>query len=72
MMGMFNLFIVLPQIASSSLLDYLLKHFLQNEAMNILIFGGASMGVAALLTLLVVSFKSGAEPLVSGNAGNSH
>ena len=57
MMGMFNLFIVLPQIAASSLLGWLLKTFLHNEPMNILVLGGASLGVAALLTLLVVSFQ---------------
>jgi maltose/moltooligosaccharide transporter len=58
MMGMFNLFIVLPQIAASSLLGWILKTFLHSEPMNALVLGGTSMGLAALLTLLVVSFKS--------------
>jgi maltose/moltooligosaccharide transporter len=58
MMGMFNLFIVLPQIAASSLLGWLLKNWLHSEPMNVLYLGGASMGLAALLTLLVVSFKT--------------
>jgi maltose/moltooligosaccharide transporter len=57
MMGMFNLFIVLPQIVASSLLGFLLKHFLHSEPMNALVLGGASMGLAALLTLLVVTVK---------------
>lgn len=57
MMGMFNLFIVLPQIVASSLLGYILKQFLHSEPMNALVLGGASMGVAALLTLLTVNFK---------------
>jgi maltose/moltooligosaccharide transporter len=57
LMGMFNLFIVLPQIAASSLLGFILKNYLHGEAMNALVLGGASMGLAALLTLLVVSFK---------------
>ena len=57
MMGMFNLFIVLPQIVASSLLGFILKNFLHSEPMNALVVGGASMGLAALLTLLVVSFK---------------
>ena len=72
MMGMFNLFIVLPQIAASSLLGFALKHFLHNEPMNALVLGGASMGLAALLTLLVVSFKkTGADPLpVTGGGGH--
>jgi maltose/moltooligosaccharide transporter len=57
MMGMFNLFIVLPQIAAASLLGWILKSYLHSEPMNALILGGASMGLAALLTLLVVTFK---------------
>ncbi len=58
MMGMFNLFIVLPQIAASSLLGLVLKTFLHSEPMNALVLGGASMGLAALLTLLVVTYPS--------------
>jgi maltose/moltooligosaccharide transporter len=71
MMGMFNLFIVLPQIVASSLLGFVLKHFLHSEPMNALVVGGASMGLAALLTLLVVSFKKTAGVVVvSASAGH--
>ncbi len=71
MMGMFNLFIVLPQIAASSLLGYILKNYLHSEPMNALVLGGASMGLAALLTLLVVSFKkTGAQFSAQGGAGS--
>jgi maltose/moltooligosaccharide transporter len=62
MMGMFNLFIVLPQIAASGLLGYILKHCLHSEPMNALVLGGASMGLAAVLTLLVVNFQKTARP----------
>ena len=71
MMGMFNLFIVLPQIAASSLLGGILKHFLHNEPMNALVVGGASMGLAALLTLLVVSFKGHGGELPAGVGGSA-
>jgi maltose/moltooligosaccharide transporter len=71
MMGMFNLFIVLPQIAASSLLGFILKNFLHNEPMNALVLGGASMGLAAVLTLLVVNFKhTGAQTLPAGGGGH--
>ncbi len=71
MMGMFNLFIVLPQILASSLLGFLLKHFLHSEPMNALVLGGASMGLAALLTLLVVNVRrTGGQLVVSGAAGS--
>ena len=73
MMGMFNLFIVLPQIAASSLLGYILKHYLHSEPMNALVLGGTSMGLAALLTLLVVTFKTtGAEPQPITGGGSGH
>ena len=70
MMGMFNLFIVIPQIVASSLLGFVLKHFLHDEPMNALVLGGASMGLAALLTLLVVRIKKpAAEPVAPSLAG---
>ncbi|MGA2246077.1 MAG: MFS transporter [Verrucomicrobiota bacterium] len=70
MMGMFNLFIVVPQLAASGLLGAVLKHFLHGEPMNALVVGGASMCLAALLTALVVSFKGAAAgpPPASGSA----
>jgi maltose/moltooligosaccharide transporter len=71
MMGMFNLFIVLPQIVASSLLGLILKHWLHSEPMNALVLGGASMGLAALLTLLVVTVKQpGGEFAAPGLAGS--
>ncbi len=70
LMGMFNLFIVLPQIVASSLLGWILKTCLHDEPMNALVLGGASMGLAALLTLLVVTFKkAGGESGAPGMAG---
>lgn len=71
MMGMFNLFIVLPQIAASSLLGFALKHFLNNEPVNAVVLGGASMGLAAVLTLAVVSFK-GKAPATAAVASAAH
>lgn len=72
MMGMFNLFIVVPQVAASSLLGFILKHFLNNEPMSALLLGGASMGLAALLTLLVVTFKKSGEETTVARGGGAH
>ena len=72
MMGMFNLFIVLPQIAASSLLGFILKTFLHSEPVNALALGGASMGLAALLTLLVVNSKTTGAPLPATGSGSGH
>ena len=72
MMGMFNLFIVLPQIAASSLLGGILKYFLHSEPMNALVVGGVSMCLAALFTLLVVSFKGTGAELPASPGGGAH
>jgi maltose/moltooligosaccharide transporter len=52
-MGIFNFFIVIPQIAAAGVLGSLMKHFLGNDAMNAVLLGGASMLIAAVVTLLV-------------------
>ncbi|HEX9046213.1 MAG TPA: MFS transporter [Verrucomicrobiae bacterium] len=70
MMGLFNLFIVLPQIAASSLLDMALKKFLNNDPANMLVLGGASMGLGALLTLTVVSFQG--KALAPATTASAH
>ena len=71
MMGLFNLFIVLPQITASSLLGVTLQYFLHGEPMNVLVLGGASMGLAALFTLLFVSFE-GDHLALPANPGGTH
>jgi maltose/moltooligosaccharide transporter len=52
-MGIFNFFIVIPQIAAAGVLGLLMKHFLGNDAMNAILLGGGSMIIAAITTLLV-------------------
>ena len=52
-MGVFNFFIVLPQILASVGLGAVMSRFLGNDAMKALLLGGASMLLAAVLTLRV-------------------
>jgi maltose/moltooligosaccharide transporter len=52
-MGIFNFFIVIPQIAAAGVLGSLMKYVLGNDAMNAILLGGTSMIVAAVVTLLV-------------------
>jgi maltose/moltooligosaccharide transporter len=52
-MGVFNFFIVLPQILASVGLGWVMERFLGNDATKALLLGGASMLLAALLTLRV-------------------
>jgi maltose/moltooligosaccharide transporter len=69
MMGLFNLFVVIPQIVASSLLGFALKYLLNNDPAKAVALGGASMALAALLTLLLVNFKKSAvAPLPAAGA----
>ncbi|MDB6169305.1 MAG: major facilitator superfamily 1 [Verrucomicrobia bacterium] len=52
-MGMFNFFIVVPQILASALLGLLVRTVFHGHAIDALVMGGISMVVAALLMLRV-------------------
>lgn len=52
-MGIFNFFIVIPQIAAAGILGYIMHAFLNNEAINALLLGGCSMALSGLLALTV-------------------
>jgi maltose/moltooligosaccharide transporter len=52
-MGIFNFFIVIPQIVAAGLLGFCMRHFLGNHSINAIVLGGGSMLLAAALVLLV-------------------
>lgn len=52
-MGIFNFFIVIPQIAAAGLLGYIMHTFLNNEAINALLLGGGSMILSGILAMMV-------------------
>src|SRR5262249_2969793 len=52
-MGVFNFFIVIPQILASLGLGLLMKHLLGDNPMNAVLLGGCSMGVAGFCVGLV-------------------
>ncbi|HEY0503758.1 MAG TPA: MFS transporter [Lysobacter sp.] len=52
-MGIFNFFIVIPQLVAASLLGFLLKHFLGGQPIQALAIGGISLIVAGLCVLRV-------------------
>jgi maltose/moltooligosaccharide transporter len=49
-MGIFNFFIVIPQIVASLGLGWVMSHWLNNDRMLAVVIGGVSLGIAALLT----------------------
>lgn len=52
-MGIFNFFIVIPQILAASLLGFIVKYLFDGQPIYALILGGISLMVAGLLTLRV-------------------
>ncbi len=52
-MGIFNFFIVIPQITAAAILGFLVRHLMGNEAIYALLAGGVSMFIAALLVMFV-------------------
>lgn len=52
-MGVFNFFIVIPQIVAAGILGFILKSFFGNISIYALIIGGVSMMIAGLLCLIV-------------------
>lgn len=52
-MGIFNFFIVIPQIFASLGLGWVMEHLLGNDRMTAVVLGGVSLGLAAILTVRV-------------------
>ncbi len=52
-MGVFNFFIVIPQLVAATILGFLVQQFFGGHAIYALIIGGCSMILAGLLTLRV-------------------
>ena len=60
-MGLFNFFVVIPQIVSGVVLGYFTKHVFGGHAVNTLVLGGACMLLAAVLTLFVTDRAKAAD-----------
>ena len=52
-MGIFNFFIVIPQILAASILGFLVRDLFKGESIYALVTGGISMFIAAVLILFV-------------------
>jgi maltose/moltooligosaccharide transporter len=59
-MGLFNFFIVIPQIVSGLVLGFVTKYWFHGHAVKTLMLGGVCMAVAGVLTLIV---RDEAEPV---------
>jgi maltose/moltooligosaccharide transporter len=57
MMGIFNLFIVVPQVIASGLLGDVIDLFFAGKPMSAMYIGGVSFAIAAITTVLVVTYR---------------
>lgn len=59
-MGLFNFFIVIPQLVAASALGFALRAWLGGNPMHVLVLGGVSLFVAGLCVLRVPAHQEGA------------
>jgi len=72
MMGMFNLFIVFPQVIASSLLGKVIEIFFANKPMNAMIIGGVCFAIASVTTIFVVTYKKNTTGDNAIKVGSGH
>lgn len=68
-MGVFNLFIVIPQVTQNLLTPQIYKPLLGGDALNAVVFGGISMLIAAVTVLIV---KDVGEQKIEAVSGGEH
>jgi maltose/moltooligosaccharide transporter len=61
-MGIFNFFIVLPEIIASLFFGWIMQHLLNNDRMLAVQIGGAMMILAAVLCYIIVQDKGKPTP----------
>jgi maltose/moltooligosaccharide transporter len=70
-MGVFNLFIVIPQIVMSFIVPNIFNNILGKDPLNVVLLGGFSLLIAAA-TVLIVRDKPGSAPPGEVISGDSH
>ena len=63
-MGIFNIFIVVPQLVAATILGLILKHLFAGEAVWALVIGGVSFFIAAICALFVKEPRSSPSSLL--------
>jgi maltose/moltooligosaccharide transporter len=53
-MGVFNFFIVIPQLIASAILGYIIKDIFQEQAIYALVIGGVAMVIGGVLNFIVI------------------
>ena len=69
-MGVFNLFIVIPQVVMSFLIPQIYEGVLGGRPINVVVLGGVSMLIAAAMVFIVKDV--GAARIETATAGGGH
>jgi maltose/moltooligosaccharide transporter len=69
-MGIINMMIVIPMFIQTTTFGYIMKHFLNNDSTKAILFAGALLLIAAMLTLLIKAKKVTGENVLSGGGGH--
>ena len=69
-MGIINMMIVLPMLLQTLTFGYVYKNIIGNKPANAILFAGAFLIIAALLTLLIKSGKPSADPGIRLSGGH--
>jgi maltose/moltooligosaccharide transporter len=56
-MGIFNFFIVLPEIIASIFFGYIMEHFLNNDRLVAVQIGGILLALAAIVCAIIITEK---------------
>jgi len=59
-MGLFNFFIVIPQLVAASALGFALREWLGGNPLHVLVLGGVSLFIAGLCVLRVPAHQESA------------
>ena len=71
MMGIFNLFIVIPQVIASSLLGKVIEIFFSGKPMSAMFIGGICFAIASAATIAVVSYKKNIPVLTADKSSKN-
>jgi maltose/moltooligosaccharide transporter len=69
-MGIINMMIVIPMFIQTTTFGYVMKHFLNNDSSKAILFAGALLLIAAVLTLLIKAKKPAADAVVNLSGGH--
>jgi maltose/moltooligosaccharide transporter len=70
-MGVFNFFIVIPQLVASFVMGFVIKDIFHEQAIYALVIGGICMAIGGVMNLIVVDKDEEVEPVIEYHLAES-